>query len=173
MDAFSSDAIPLHLITREAVQLYLKTVRKDGVLTFHISNRYVDLRPVLANIVEDLRREEGMKDLVVVSASGEDGSSEMETIGKSAATWVVIGRSETVHGRLMTELNWEPQKTQFQQEIKGFVLTPVHATSGFGMPAILFGVSQGLEAPWKTLAPKPDVGVWTDDYSNLLKVFLW
>ena len=57
VDAFSSDAIPIHLITKEAVKLYFKTLRKDGILAFHISNRYLDLRPVLANIAEDLRKD--------------------------------------------------------------------------------------------------------------------
>lgn len=53
LDAFSSDAIPVHLLTREAVDLYLSRLRPDGLLVFHISNRYLDLAPVLANIAED------------------------------------------------------------------------------------------------------------------------
>ncbi len=47
VDAFSSDAIPAHLLTREALTLYLSHLRPDGVLAFHTSNRYVDLLPVL------------------------------------------------------------------------------------------------------------------------------
>src|SRR5262249_42670260 len=50
VDAFSSDAIPVHLMTRESLRLYLERVREDGILCFHISNRYLHLRPVLANI---------------------------------------------------------------------------------------------------------------------------
>lgn len=48
MDAFSSDNIPVHLLTIEAIQSYLKKLKPDGVLVFHISNRYIDLEPVLA-----------------------------------------------------------------------------------------------------------------------------
>jgi hypothetical protein len=48
IDAFSSDSIPLHLLTREAVALYRSKLAPDGILLFHISNRYVDLRPVLS-----------------------------------------------------------------------------------------------------------------------------
>src|SRR5690606_48017 len=48
VDAFSSDAIPVHLITNEAVQLFMNRLREDGALMFHISNRYYDLLPVLA-----------------------------------------------------------------------------------------------------------------------------
>lgn len=47
MDAFSGDAIPTHLLTREALQLYVHRLQDDGLLLFHISNRYYDLRPIL------------------------------------------------------------------------------------------------------------------------------
>ncbi|PWU06932.1 MAG: hypothetical protein C5B51_11325 [Terriglobia bacterium] len=48
VDAFSSDAIPVHLLTREAMQLYFRHLKPDGFLVVHISNRYLDLQPVLA-----------------------------------------------------------------------------------------------------------------------------
>src|SRR5262249_19652455 len=48
IDAFSSDAIPMHLLTREAIDNYARVVTPDGLLMFHISNKYVDLEPVLA-----------------------------------------------------------------------------------------------------------------------------
>ncbi len=48
VDAFSSDSIPVHLLTLEAMQLYFRHLRPDGVLAVHISNRYLDLQPVLA-----------------------------------------------------------------------------------------------------------------------------
>ncbi|WP_237212400.1 spermidine synthase [Ruegeria lacuscaerulensis] len=54
LDAYSSDAIPLHLITREAVQMYTDRLSSDGVLVFHISNRYYDLTGPLARIAESL-----------------------------------------------------------------------------------------------------------------------
>ena len=47
VDAFSSDSIPVHLLTLEAIQLYFRHLRPDGVLAVHISNRYLDLAPVL------------------------------------------------------------------------------------------------------------------------------
>ncbi len=46
VDAFSSDAIPVHLLTREAIQLYFRHLKPEGVLALHISNRYLDLKPV-------------------------------------------------------------------------------------------------------------------------------
>ena len=48
VDAFSSDSIPVHLLTKEAMELYFRHLRPDGILAVHISNRYLDLQPVLA-----------------------------------------------------------------------------------------------------------------------------
>ncbi|HWK49756.1 MAG TPA: fused MFS/spermidine synthase, partial [Steroidobacter sp.] len=56
IDAFSSDAIPTHLLTREAFALYFKHLKPDGVLAVHISNRFIDLAPVCARSAEYVRR---------------------------------------------------------------------------------------------------------------------
>ncbi|HEV3217732.1 MAG TPA: fused MFS/spermidine synthase [Vicinamibacterales bacterium] len=53
LDAFSSDAIPVHLITREAFALYLRKLAPGGVLFFHISNHHIDLAPVLGTLARD------------------------------------------------------------------------------------------------------------------------
>jgi hypothetical protein len=47
VDAFSSDSIPVHLLTSQAMDVYFHHLRADGTLAFHISNRYLDLQPVL------------------------------------------------------------------------------------------------------------------------------
>src|SRR5204863_5540749 len=52
-DAYSSDAIPVHLLTREALHLYLDRLAPRGVLVFHLSNRYFDLPPVVARLAAD------------------------------------------------------------------------------------------------------------------------
>ena len=52
VDAFSSDAVPMHLLTREALQVYRRALSPDGLLLIHISNRYLDLEPVLAAAAE-------------------------------------------------------------------------------------------------------------------------
>lgn len=65
IDAFSSDAIPMHLLTLEAMDIYLRAMQKDGVLAMHISNRYINLMPVIANLAKArglsvaLRRDDG------------------------------------------------------------------------------------------------------------------
>ncbi|HEY9714295.1 MAG TPA: fused MFS/spermidine synthase, partial [Chroococcales cyanobacterium] len=55
VDAFNGDAIPVHLLTEEAVKLYFKHLSRGGLLVFHISNRYLDLAPVIANLASALK----------------------------------------------------------------------------------------------------------------------
>lgn len=54
MDAFSSDSVPVHLLTREAFQVYFRHLKPDGILVMHISNRYLNLEPVVARVAESL-----------------------------------------------------------------------------------------------------------------------
>ena len=54
LDAFSGDAIPVHLLTREAIDIYLKHLKPDGVLAFHISNLSFDLHPILVGLSDQL-----------------------------------------------------------------------------------------------------------------------
>ena len=52
LDAFSSDAIPVHLVTQQALDLYLSKLAQGGMLAFHISNRSLDLKPIVADLAE-------------------------------------------------------------------------------------------------------------------------
>ena len=83
VDAFSSDAIPIHLITREAAALYWKHLKDDGVLLFHISNRSLDLAPITRALAEDCDCE------AVRIHSPKD-----EARGVSKATWVALTRNQ-------------------------------------------------------------------------------
>ena len=79
VDAFSSDSIPVHLLTREAVQVYLKHLNPDGVLAVHISNRYLDLQPVVAGLAKSSGR------LARVVDTDDDESQDV-----FGATWVLL-----------------------------------------------------------------------------------
>ncbi|MFN3566419.1 MAG: spermidine synthase, partial [Burkholderiaceae bacterium] len=81
IDAFSSDSIPVHLITREAIALAARHVAPDGIVAVHISNRFLDLKPVLGNIA----RAEGLI-AKLVSDEPEGGGS------ASTTDWVLIAR---------------------------------------------------------------------------------
>jgi hypothetical protein len=120
VDAFSSDAIPIHLLTREAIELYLDHLTADGLLVFHISNRYINLEPVLANLAKEFG-------LVGLAQIDED----LSIPEKAASHWVVLARKHAALGGLATDHRWQPIKEN------------------------------------------PAVGLWTDDYSNLLSVIDW
>ncbi len=79
VDAFSGDAIPVHLLTREAFASYLASMRADGILALHVSNRYLDLKPV----VRGLAREVGK---TVLDVEGEGDVSR----GIEGSTWMLV-----------------------------------------------------------------------------------
>jgi len=80
VDAFSSDAIPTHLLTREAFQLYLRHIKSDGTIAVHVSNRFLDLVPVVRAAASSL----GCVSLVIDS-----DADEKHAIYR--ATWVLVG----------------------------------------------------------------------------------
>jgi hypothetical protein len=79
VDAFSSDSIPVHLLTKEAMDLYFRHLRPDGILAVHISNRYLNLRPVLEGEVRATQK------IARVIDTEDD-----ETVDVFGATWVLI-----------------------------------------------------------------------------------
>jgi hypothetical protein len=95
IDAFSGDAIPIHLLTREAVQVYRKHLSSSGVLLFHISNRFVDLQPALARLAV----EEGLDARFVyddpAGDSGNDSEKEEEETPLSVSTWVLMAADKS------------------------------------------------------------------------------
>lgn len=82
IDAFSSDAIPLHLLTKEAIDLYARALKPDGVLLIHISNRFFDLEPVLAAEA----KERGWPTTIRIDPAGAGNA----TSALSGSSWVVL-----------------------------------------------------------------------------------
>jgi hypothetical protein len=100
LDAFSSDSIPIHLITREAVRLYLSRLNQDGVLAIHISNNHLDLRPVVAGVMQDLG--------LVGRVQFQQTPPNLDT-GKYPSMWTVLARSEAALG-VANDNRWQPLK---------------------------------------------------------------
>ncbi len=112
VDAFSSDAVPIHLITRQAFELYLQKLTPEGVLLIHVSNHYLNLDPVIGNIAHSLGLPAYSQHDYVIDIPG-----------KWESDWTVVGN----------------------------------------------GLRPGPK--WIPIEADDRVGVWTDDYSNLLRVF--
>jgi spermidine synthase len=90
IDAFSSDSIPAHLLTREAMQVYLRHVKPDGVVALHVTNRFLDLPPVVRRIADEL----GLAAVMVSDEPSEHGDSFM-----SSSDWILVSRTGKVFER--------------------------------------------------------------------------
>lgn len=93
VDAFSSDSIPVHLLTKEAVQLYFDRMTEDGLLGLHISNRWVRLEPVVSAIAKELG--------LAARVWNDDNEG---PVGKTQSSWVVLARKPEYLGKLNSPL---------------------------------------------------------------------
>ncbi|MFZ1083797.1 MAG: fused MFS/spermidine synthase [Terracidiphilus sp.] len=121
LDAFSGDVIPMHLMTREALALYLRKLAPGGILAFHISNGHLKLAPIFGALARDAG---------LVCLRDDDLSlSKAETgTGRSPSEWLVMARSRADLGILATDPRWT------------------------------------------AVSVPPGADLWTDDFSNLLRV---
>lgn len=86
LDAFSSDAIPIHLMTEEAIEAYISKLAPGGLIAFHISNRYLDLSDVLAVTAS----KSGLVNLILL-----DGTTDEERDnGKTASNWMLFAKNK-------------------------------------------------------------------------------
>ncbi len=104
LDAFCSDAIPVHLLTREAIRLYFQKLTPRGVLAIHISNIHLDLQPLLARLAAD-------HEPPLVLRYWHDIASVSERLGgKNDSQWLVLARKEADLGKMAKNLYWEKVK---------------------------------------------------------------
>ena len=123
-DAFSSDTIPVHLLTEEAFELYARKLRENGLLIFNITNRHLDLEPVLARLFQNI----GFSGLI---RSDTQVTPEEEEARKYPSRWVIAARKSA------------------------------------GLDFLR------ADSRWKALLSRPDMRLWTDDYSNILACLKW
>lgn len=103
LDAFGSDAIPIHLLTAEALDLFMSRLRYTGVLVVHISNRHLDLEPVLGQYAKNRQLHS--------LACKKSATTLMElSQGQSPTHAVVVTRSEKVKSSLSALRGWHPTR---------------------------------------------------------------
>ena len=86
IDAFSSDAIPMHLLTMEALATYWKHLREDGILALHVSNRFLNVKPVVRRFADELK-------LKVAYIKNRDSGRSVD-----AASWMIMTNNERFMG---------------------------------------------------------------------------
>jgi hypothetical protein len=101
LDAFSGDAVPMHLLTREALRIYLTKLDVGGLIALHISNRYLNLEPALA----ELARDAGLEGLAQNETTILPGDARQ---GKFSSHWVVLARRPRDLARLTIRPVWRP-----------------------------------------------------------------
>ena len=99
LDAFSSDAIPVHLVTSEAFALYFSRLSEGGAVLVHYSNRHLALEPVLGRVAHA----HGLVALAQVDPAGPEAAS-----GKMPSDWMVIVRDARDVGSLIVDARWVP-----------------------------------------------------------------
>lgn len=100
LDVFASDAIPTHLLTREALALYRSRLRPRGVILMHISNRFFDIGPVVGGLAKDAG-------LIALHRSDEE-PDDMETTGKFGSHWAVLASNASDVAPLASQPGWRP-----------------------------------------------------------------
>jgi spermidine synthase len=103
MDAYASDSLPAHLLTREALQLYLKKLAPHGLMVFHISNRYLDIESVLGNLALDAGLHCVVQNDIVTTMPGMD-------MGKISSRYALVARDKKDLGTLAFDARWKPAK---------------------------------------------------------------
>jgi hypothetical protein len=104
LDAFSSDAIPIHLLTREAMALYVSRLAPGGIIALHISNLHLSLSPVLGRLAQA----EGLTALW----QREPASAGSLADGKFPSEWMVLARDARDLGRLTSDPRWTAPRVQ-------------------------------------------------------------
>ncbi|HNW34341.1 MAG TPA: fused MFS/spermidine synthase [Candidatus Ozemobacteraceae bacterium] len=104
LDAYSSDAIPVHLLTREAVELYRRKLAPGGMLLFHISNRYLDLEPILGAVASNL----GLTALTARYDPGDDEELHYENDARYVfgSKWMLVAEKADIFGQIVRDPLW-------------------------------------------------------------------
>jgi hypothetical protein len=162
LDAFSSDSVPVHLLTQQALQIYRDHLTDHGILAFNISSKYLRLAPVLGDLA-------GALDLVSFLQL-DSGFSDSEIDPKEVRQAIEQAkRTGTLSPEWMQKM-MDAERRNYEELRKTGRLASqwvIMARSEDDLRALV------QDHRWKRLSPSSGDTVWSDDYSNLLSVFVW
>jgi len=143
VDAFSSDAIPVHLLTKECAALYFKHLKPDGILALHISNRFIDLEPVTHGLAKEFN-----KQIIYISNSSDHNTA------ANSSSWVLLTDNKEFAENPAVLLDAEPWK--WEEKVTAEHLESVRHESG----------KKELEVGDKNPQFVRTI-LWTDDFASL------
>lgn len=188
VDAFSSDAIPIHLITKEAIEMYFQKLVPNGILCVHTSNRHVALVPVVEAVARTIKTydpdtgetkdPETGKDLTLITRRAHDNSP-YGLPGHFTSEWVMVARNRKILDKLVTPPAYEETAQRLDRARltrQGYNAEQVEQIIGRraeGKTYTYWLWPEERKAIGKEEIQLKDSEAWTDDYSNVLRVFRW
>jgi len=148
VDAFSSDAVPMHLLTREALRDYGRVLQPDGIILFHISNRFLDLRPVIA----DLATREGW----AATMMQYQPTPAEERQNATVSVWIAMSRNPLKIIELIDQSNAVIDRLQAQDQAD--------------VQRGLADADSLVRSRWTAVDLRPGFTGWTDDYASILPI---
>lgn len=106
IDAFSGDYVPPHLLTTEAIIEYKRCLKKNGIILFHVSNRYLDLKPIL------------FSNASLIGAYSMKNENDIEGEGYFSSSWVALTWDKDVRNMLVSQFNWKEKWPNSIEEMK-------------------------------------------------------
>ncbi|AWM41008.1 spermidine synthase [Gemmata obscuriglobus] len=156
LDGFCSDAIPVHLLTREAIALYVSKLAPNGVIAMHVSNNHLDLPPLIRRLADDHNPKLAVRYCHDAPLDAERAD------GKTESQWMLLARSDADLAPVVdTSRTLGP--------------SPLVQTLAAASASVA-GVPWTRPAPYKFLVqwnevPLEDGPIWRDDFANLLRVW--
>ncbi len=133
VDAFSSDAIPRHLLTQECIELYKKHLKSDGILAIHISNRFLNLKPIVYKLAE-------LAEYEAFYISFNDNDDAWGEMGDMQSSWILLTNNKEFYESDAFKPNtdrWNPEKDVLWTDDFGSIFQVLN----FDLPSVydLFG----------------------------------
>ena len=107
IDVFSGDNIPVHLVTFEAIAQYKRHLKTEGMIVFHVSNRYVDAKDVMFKIAQKLKAKSCFKDIFV-----------QDNPAIYSSQWLTMTWDEERYQRLIKDFNWRPDYSTAGSQVR-------------------------------------------------------
>jgi hypothetical protein len=160
LDGFCSDAIPVHLLTREAIALYERKLAPNGIILMHVSNVHLDLPPIVARLADD----HNPPLAVYTCHDGAFGKDKDD--GKTESQWMLLARTNADLAPMIPK--FQPPRIARWEPIVPLVPVPSPTVP---MPVFLKPIWGGpLPQPiqWDSVQRRADAPLWRDDFANLL-----